>query len=60
MLEFIQDYRVPLLIVSVALVAFTIWNERRQGSSEIQSLTHLEDELGLDSDSDGREPSQGE
>jgi uncharacterized membrane protein YdjX (TVP38/TMEM64 family) len=44
-IRFIQDYRVPLLILSVALVAVTIWNERRQGESEIEALTHLEEEL---------------
>lgn len=42
---FIQDYRVPVIIVSVVLVLFTIWNERRQGESEIEALTHLEEEL---------------
>ncbi|HEX4822385.1 MAG TPA: hypothetical protein VFV00_19410 [Acidimicrobiales bacterium] len=44
-LGFIQDYRVPLLVLSVGLVAFTVWNERRQGESEISGLRHLEDEL---------------
>jgi membrane protein DedA with SNARE-associated domain len=44
-LGFIQDYRIPLLIVSVLLVVFSVWNERRQGESEIEGLRHLEDEL---------------
>jgi membrane protein DedA with SNARE-associated domain len=44
-LRFIQDYRVPLLILSVVLVLVTIWNERRQGESEIEALAHLEEEL---------------
>jgi membrane protein DedA with SNARE-associated domain len=44
-ISFIQDYRVPILIASVVLVLFTIWNERRQGESEIEALAHLEEEL---------------
>ena len=42
---FIQDYRVPIIIASVLLVGFTIWNERRQGEGEIEALRHLEEEL---------------
>ena len=44
-LRFIQDYRLPLIIASVVLVGITIWSERRQGG-ELESLTHLDDELG--------------
>jgi membrane protein DedA with SNARE-associated domain len=52
-LEFIRDYRVPLLVLSVLLVLFSIWNERRQGgSTEIEALTHLDDELGVSDDED--------
>lgn len=58
-IRFIQDYRIPLLVVSIVLLAFTIWNERRQGSGEIQSLTHLEDELGLVDGSDDEEAESG-
>ncbi|MEY2450803.1 MAG: hypothetical protein QOD92_377 [Acidimicrobiaceae bacterium] len=50
--EFIRDYRVPLLILSVLLVVFTIWNERRQGGTEIEALTHLDEELGVSDDED--------
>jgi len=55
-LEFIRDYRVPLIIASVLLVAFSIWNERRQGGTEIDALTHLDDDLGVADDEDA-EPS---
>ena len=48
---FIQDYRVPIIIVSVVLVAFTVWSELRQGG-EIESLTHLEQELDVVDDED--------
>jgi membrane protein DedA with SNARE-associated domain len=47
---FIQDYRVPLLIISIVLVLLTIWNERRQGAGEIEALTHLDEELGVEED----------
>ncbi len=42
---FISDYQAPLLVLSISLVAFSIWNERRQGRGELESLTHLDDEL---------------
>ena len=48
LIGFIQDYRVPLLVLSVVLVLFTIWNERRQGEGELEGLRHLEDELGTE------------
>jgi membrane protein DedA with SNARE-associated domain len=52
LLGFIQDYRIPLLILSFGLVGFTVWNERRQGGSEIGELRHLEDELEAEPESD--------
>ena len=51
-LEFIRDYRLPLIILSVLLVVFSIWNERRQGGTEIEALTHLDDDLGVSDDED--------
>jgi len=44
-LDFIKEYRVPLLLVTVGLVAFSVWNEHRLGKGEISSLTRLEDEM---------------
>ena len=35
----------PLLVASVAIVAFTIWNERRQGKGSLDSVTPLPDDL---------------
>jgi membrane protein DedA with SNARE-associated domain len=49
-IHFIQQYRIPLLIGSIVLVAFSIWNERRQGGGEIGALAHLEDQLRDDGD----------
>jgi membrane protein DedA with SNARE-associated domain len=44
--DFITRYRIPLLLVTTALVVFSIWNERRQvGESKVESLSHLEEEL---------------
>jgi membrane protein DedA with SNARE-associated domain len=44
--DFIVRYRIPFLILTVGLVAFSIWNERRQvGESKVESLSHLEEEL---------------
>jgi membrane protein DedA with SNARE-associated domain len=42
---FISDYQAPLLVLSISLVALSIWNERRQGRGELESLAHLDDEL---------------
>jgi hypothetical protein len=44
-LDFIGRYRVPLLLVTVGLVAFSIWSERRLGETKVRSLGHLEEEL---------------
>lgn len=48
--DFITENRIPVLIVSVGLVALSIWNERRAGGTEIEGLLHLEDEIGPDGD----------
>ncbi len=42
---FISDYQAPLLVLSISLVAFSIWNERRSGRGELESIAHLDDEL---------------
>jgi membrane protein DedA with SNARE-associated domain len=44
-LKWIGRYRVPIIVVSVVLVAFTMWTETRRGSSEIDQLRHLERDL---------------
>lgn len=50
--SFISDYQKPLLALSIAVVAFTIWSERRAGRDKISDLVHLDDELG-GTDADG-------
>lgn len=50
-LGFIRDYRWPVTGVLILVVAFSIWSELRQGG-EIDSLTHLEEELGVAEDED--------
>jgi membrane protein DedA with SNARE-associated domain len=44
-LEFIGRYRIPLLVLSVVLVAFSIWSEKRQGETRIEALGKMEEEL---------------
>jgi hypothetical protein len=34
-----------VLIASVLIVGFTIWNERRQGGGEIAELAHMDEEI---------------
>ncbi len=45
LLDFIRHYRIPLTILTIAVVAFTIWNETRHGESEVEALLNLGDEL---------------
>ena len=40
-LSFFARYRVPLFVISTALVVFIIWNDRRQGKDEIGSMLDL-------------------
>jgi membrane protein DedA with SNARE-associated domain len=51
LLDFIAQYRLPLTAVTVGIVGFTFWRETRSGTSDIQQLLELEDELEAD---DGR------
>jgi membrane protein DedA with SNARE-associated domain len=40
-LRFFARYRLPLFVISVGLVVFIVWNDRRQGKSEIGSMLEL-------------------
>lgn len=40
-LRFFNRYQIPLLVLSVALVVYVIWNDRRQGKDEIGSMLEL-------------------
>lgn len=53
LLDFIAQYRLPLTVVTVGLVGFTFWRESRAGTSDIQQLLELEDELERDGDAGG-------
>src|SRR5260221_9893199 len=44
-LDFFARYRLPLLVVSVALVGLTVVLDRRRGESEIGALRELEHEI---------------
>ncbi len=43
--DFIGEYRTPILVLSVLAVAWTVFGEFRGDNSEIKTLVHLEDEL---------------
>jgi membrane protein DedA with SNARE-associated domain len=44
-LDFIRDYRIPLLILSVVMVIVSIALETKKGETEITALTRLDDEI---------------
>lgn len=48
LLGFLRDYRIPLLILSVVLVAAMSFWEMRRGDSEIEAVLHLDDDLETD------------
>jgi hypothetical protein len=51
-LRFFGQYRIPLLIFSVGLTVFIIWNDRRQGKDEIGSMLDLADNPPDEQDSE--------
>jgi membrane protein DedA with SNARE-associated domain len=53
-LDFLREYRIPLLIVSVALVLLSIALEAKRGETEVTALSRLEDEI------DGGDPSSSD
>ncbi len=42
---FISDYRWPLLVLSIAMVGFTIWGDRRGGREDVEDLLRIEEEI---------------
>lgn len=52
LLDFIGEYRLPLTVITVGLVGFTFWRETRAGTSEIQQLLELEEEIEEDLEAD--------
>lgn len=60
-IDFIGEYRIPLLLITSALVVFSIWNERRQvGESKVESLSHLEEELDEELESEAAAEDKGD
>lgn len=55
-LDFIQRYRVQILVVSIVLVGFNVLREWRAGNSDIQQLIELEHQLEGDTVEGGRTP----
>ena len=44
-LGFFQDYRIPLLVLSVSLVALSFLLDRRRGGGEVEAIKDLEEDL---------------
>jgi membrane protein DedA with SNARE-associated domain len=55
-LDFFARYRVPLFVLRVALIVFILWNDRRQGKSEIGSMLDLGQESPQGPSSPGEDP----
>lgn len=52
LLGFLSDYRIPLLVLSVILVAATSLWELRRGEGELEAVLHLDDDLEPGDDAD--------
>lgn len=50
LLKFLGDYRIPLLVASVGLVAASSLWEFRRGDGELEAVLHLDDELEPEGD----------
>jgi uncharacterized membrane protein YdjX (TVP38/TMEM64 family) len=59
LLDLIADYRLPLLAVSITLVAFTVIREWRAGTSQIEQLLELEDQM-TEGDQTGGDSADGD
>ena len=48
--DFVARYRWQILPITVGLVVWSIWSDRRKGQGELSALTHLDDDLLGDDD----------
>lgn len=48
--EFIGDYQVPLLGVTLTLLALTIWSETRAGRNPVEELAHIDEDIQANED----------
>ena len=51
-LAFVAEHRIPLLVLSTLIVGFTVIRELRAGTTDIQQLLELEDDLEADGELD--------
>jgi membrane protein DedA with SNARE-associated domain/DNA-binding ferritin-like protein len=58
-LGFFARYRLPLFLVSVALVTFSVVNDRRRGRGELSAARRLAEEADADEDQGLSKPSRG-
>jgi membrane protein DedA with SNARE-associated domain len=59
LLGFLASYRIPLLVLSVVIVAASSLWELRKGDSELEAVLHLDDDLASDAP-DASEPAAAE
>jgi membrane protein DedA with SNARE-associated domain len=59
-LDFIRDYRMPLLGLSIVTVLVLVFLEYRKGDSEIGALSELDDQIGGDRPAPGPGPGSGD
>jgi membrane protein DedA with SNARE-associated domain len=57
--DWIGDNRVPLLIVTVALVVVSVALEAKRGETEVSSLAHLDEELEAEARAEDRDGANG-
>lgn len=50
--EFVIDHRLQFFLLSVALLALSIWSERRHGGTDIEALDQIEAEVEAEGGSD--------
>lgn len=53
LLDFFAEYRIPLLILSVVLVAASMLMDRRRGRGDLEAIKDLDEELGTPAGGDG-------
>lgn len=50
LVDFIGEYRIPLLVLSILLVIFTLFTERKKGGGELTGLTNLPEQFETEDD----------
>jgi len=56
LLGLVKTYRIPLLVISIVAVAFTVWRETRRSAEEIEQLRSLEGDADDEDEDDPVDP----